>query len=77
MSLTIYVKNNCPQCKMTLRLMHAFKIQPNSIINISEQPDYIPKLKQNGWRATPVVITDSTSWSGFRPDKIKSLKHSN
>lgn len=73
MSLTIYVKNNCPQCKMTLVVMRQLQIQPDTTINISEHPEAIESLKQAGWKATPVVVTDTDSWSGFRPDKIKQL----
>ena len=29
---------------------------------------------QAGHMAVPVVVTDSDSWSGFRPDKILTLK---
>lgn len=31
-------------------------------------------FRQAGHMAAPVVVTDSDSWSGFRPDRILTLK---
>lgn len=53
--------------------MRQLQIQPDTIINISGHPEAIGSLKQAGWKATPVIVTDTDSWSGFRPDKIKQL----
>ena len=44
-----------------------------STINISDNPDELDKLIELGYRAAPVVITDSDSWAGFQPDRITGL----
>ncbi|KRO10227.1 hypothetical protein IV59_GL002055 [Paucilactobacillus hokkaidonensis] len=42
--------------------------------NIDEQPEYIDRLKQEGFLATPVVkLGNGKSFSGFRPDVLKQL----
>ena len=70
---TVYTKNNCVQCDMTKRLMDKMGIQYDTI-NISENADALNKLIELGYRAAPVVMTDSgDSWAGFQPDKIGDL----
>lgn len=70
---TVYTKNNCVQCDMTKRLMDKMGIQYDTI-NISEDPDALNKLIELGYKAAPVVMTDSgDSWAGFQPDKIGDL----
>lgn len=70
---TVYTKNNCVQCDMTKRLMDKMGIQYDTI-NISEDADALNKLIELGYKAAPVVMTDSgDSWAGFQPDKIGDL----
>jgi glutaredoxin-like protein NrdH len=58
---------------MTKRLMDKMGIQYDTI-NISENADALNKLIELGYRAAPVVMTDSgDSWAGFQPDKIGDL----
>jgi len=42
-------------------------------INLDKDPQAVKGLRWQGFRQLPVVITDSLSWSGFRPDKINRL----
>jgi len=69
---TVYTKNNCVQCDATKRMMDKLGVE-YSTINISDNPDELDKLIELGYRAAPVVITDSDSWAGFQPDRITGL----
>lgn len=42
--------------------------------NIDKQPEYVQKLKAEGFMATPVVkLPNGKSFSGFRPDRLAQL----
>jgi len=70
---TVYTKNNCVQCDMTKRLMDKIGVEYDTV-NISEDADALNKLIEMGYKAAPVVMTDSgDSWAGFQPDKITEL----
>ena len=44
--------------------------------NIDEQPEFIERLKADGFRATPVVkLPNGDAFSGFRPDMLKQLAY--
>ncbi|QDR73659.1 glutaredoxin family protein (plasmid) [Limosilactobacillus reuteri] len=72
MKLKLFVKNNCPQCRMTEQLLKQLKID-YVVENITENDGLRAKLRSEGYLQTPVVITSETSWTGFRPDRIKEL----
>lgn len=69
---TVYTKNNCVQCEQTKRLMDRLELSYD-VVNISEHPTELDRLIKMGYTAAPVVITDTDSWAGFNPDKIKDL----
>lgn len=73
MRIIIYTKNNCVQCNATKNAMdrHGIAYQ---LINLDTQPEAIEHLKTLGYRQVPVVMTEEEHWSGFRPDKIASLR---
>lgn len=74
--MIIFHKNNCVQCKMTMKLLDGDKT-PYESINIDDQPDYAEMLKEEGYLRAPVVKVFSNddelvdSWTGFSPDKVK------
>ena len=69
---TVYTKNNCVQCDMTKRLMDKIGVAYD-VVNISEHPAELDRLIEMGYRSAPVVITDTDSWAGFNPDKIRDM----
>ena len=71
--VTVYSKNNCMQCKMTKQFLDRESI-PYQEINIDIDPSYIDHLKELGFSSLPVVETESSAFSGFRPDQLKALK---
>ncbi|MGX6961614.1 glutaredoxin-like protein NrdH [Vagococcus xieshaowenii] len=70
--LTLYTKNNCPQCKMTKRFLSEKHLSYNEI-NIDEQPQYVDWLKEQGHRSVPVLTNSAVTIVGFRPDQLRAL----
>lgn len=75
--ITLFHKNNCVQCKMTMKLLDDGNI-PYESINIDDQPDYAEMLKEEGYLSAPVVkvfvddqLTDS--WTGFQVSKVRAV----
>lgn len=75
MRILIYTRNDCVQCHATKRAMESRGLR-FELINIDEQPHAADELRAQGFRQLPVVVTDETSWSGFRPDMINRLRPS-
>lgn len=73
MIITIYTRNNCVQCHATKRAIESRGFAFN-LINLDDQPEAIEELRAQGFRQLPVVIADTLSWSGFRPDMINRLR---
>lgn len=73
MRITIYTRNDCVQCHATKRALESRGIAFDTI-NLDEQPEAIDTLRAQGFRQLPVVMADSLSWSGFRPDMINRLR---
>lgn len=69
--ITIYTKDNCPQCAATKRQFDKSGVQYNEI-NLDTNPEAVEQLKAMGYRAAPVVFSGLNHWSGFRPELIKS-----
>lgn len=68
--IIIYHKNGCIQCKMSMKMLDEAGVGYKEI-NVDDHPEYIDTLKQKGFAALPVVETESGSWSGFRPDRLR------
>jgi len=75
--ITLFHKNNCVQCRMTMKLLDGGNI-PYESINIDDQPDYAEMLKEEGYLSAPVVkvfvddqLTDS--WTGFQVSKVRAV----
>ena len=71
-ALTIFTKNGCIQCKMTKRFLTEHNIAFEEH-NINNQPQYLDYLKQQGFQSVPVVMSQTTTVVGFRPDALKEL----
>ena len=72
MTVTVYTKPSCVQCNATYRALDSRGIE-YAIIDLSEDPTALEKVKVLGYLQAPVVVTDDEHWSGFRPDKIDAL----
>lgn len=72
MTITVFSKNNCMQCKMTKRFLMENNIAFQEV-NIDEQPEMIDQLKEQGFQSVPVVTSDAQPIIGFRPDQLRQL----
>ncbi|TLQ10112.1 redoxin NrdH [Lactococcus cremoris] len=70
--VTVYSKNNCMQCKMVKKWLSEHEIAFNEI-NIDEQPEFVEKIIEMGFRAAPVITKDDFAFSGFRPSELAKL----
>lgn len=71
-AITVYTKPACVQCNATYKALDKAGID-YTIVDITtndEARDYVISL---GYLQAPVVVTETDHWSGFRPDRIKSL----
>lgn len=70
--ITVYTKPGCVQCRATVRTLERADLQFTTIdITADTQArDFVMSL---GYLQTPVVVAESTHWSGFRPDRITEL----
>ena len=72
MTVTVYTKPACVQCTATYRALDKAGIEYTSI-DISESTDARDYVMALGYLQAPVVVAGDDHWSGFRPDRIKSL----
>lgn len=81
MDITVYCKNNCAQCSATKRALDRKGIEYKTInIEDAGNEHYRDALLAEGFMQMPVVkinnaddTANEQSWSGYRPDLIKSL----
>jgi glutaredoxin-like protein NrdH len=72
MTVTVYTKPACVQCNATYKALDKQGVAYD-VVDISldtEARDYVMAL---GYLQAPVVVAGNDHWSGFRPDRIKSL----
>ena len=70
--LTIYSKNNCPQCKMVKRWLDNKNVEYNEI-NIEEKPSLIQEVKDLGYSAVPVIKYKAVHFQGFAIPKLQNV----
>ena len=72
MAITIYSKPNCVQCTATYRALDKAGLSYETV-DISLDAQALEQVKSLGYAQAPVVVAGEDHWSGFRPDKIKTL----
>ncbi|QBJ95206.1 glutaredoxin-like protein NrdH [Rhodococcus sp. ABRD24] len=72
MSITVYTKPACVQCNATYRALDKAGLEYD-IVDISENPEARDFVMALGYLQAPVVVAGDDHWSGFRPDRIKTL----
>lgn len=72
MPIIVYTKPACMQCKATQRLLDNSGLEYETVdISMDDEArDYVMAL---GYVQAPVVVAGSEHWSGFRPERIKSI----
>ncbi|KQU30603.1 MULTISPECIES: redoxin NrdH [Nocardiaceae] len=71
-TVTVYTKPACVQCKATYRALDKEGIEYD-VIDISQDPEARDYVMALGYLQAPVVVAGEDHWSGFRPDRIKTL----
>lgn len=72
MTITVYTKPSCVQCNATYRALDSKGLE-YEILDLSEDPAALERVKELGYLQAPVVVAADEHWSGFRPDKIDEL----
>lgn len=72
MSITVYTKPACVQCTATYRALDKVGLEYD-VVDISENPEARDFVMALGYLQAPVVVAGDEHWSGFRPDRIKTL----
>ncbi|MFC9837136.1 redoxin NrdH [Rhodococcus sp. NPDC127530] len=72
MSITVYTKPACVQCNATYRALDKAGID-YSVVDITEDPEARDYVMALGYLQAPVIVAGDEHWSGFRPDRIKTL----
>lgn len=70
--ITVYTKPSCVQCDATKRHLKKLDLEFETV-DITENQEAYDKIVAMGFQAAPVVIADTDSWSGYKPDKINGL----
>jgi glutaredoxin-like protein NrdH len=70
--IIVYTKPACVQCNAVFRVLDKMGLQYRSV-DISTDPEARGYVMALGYLSVPVVIANGQHWSGFRPDRIKTL----
>ena len=72
MSITVYSKPACVQCNATYKALDKTGLAYD-VIDISTDADARDYVMALGYLQAPVIVVGDEHWSGYRPDRIKSL----
>jgi glutaredoxin-like protein NrdH len=72
MSIIVYTKPACVQCNATYRALDKAGIE-YAVVDITEDPEARDYVMALGYLQAPVIVAGDEHWSGFRPDRIKTL----
>ncbi|UXM92541.1 glutaredoxin domain-containing protein [Paenarthrobacter sp. JL.01a] len=77
MTLTLYTQPACSQCNMTKKWLDDpergnLKDQ-YQIIDLTQSPEDLAKVKALGYMSAPVVVAGDKHWYGFRPDLLAEV----
>lgn len=72
--IIVFSKPACVQCSATYKAMEKLGLTYR-VVNVNEDMSAGDYIRSLGYRQVPVVVAPGGSehWSGFRPDRIKSL----
>jgi glutaredoxin-like protein NrdH len=72
MSVTVYTKPACVQCTATKRKLDELGVEYETIDLLTTE-GALEKVRSLGFQQAPIVITDSDSWSGYQPERLRNL----
>jgi glutaredoxin-like protein NrdH len=75
MAVTVYTNPNCVQCEQTKKFLDREGIE-YTVENLQSDENYekLVEFVNQGFKAAPIVVTDTETWSGFKPDKLGAIK---
>lgn len=75
MAVTVYTNPNCVQCEMTKKFLDNEGIE-YTVENLQAEENYdkLVEFVNQGFKAAPIVVTDTETWSGYKPDKLGAIK---
>ena len=72
MTVTVYSKPHCPQCEMTRRLLDRLGVAYQTV-DVAQNQAALEYVRGLGYLQAPVVVAGDEHWSGYRPDRLKTL----
>jgi glutaredoxin-like protein NrdH len=72
-NVVLYTKPGCVQCDATHRHLTRNNV-PFESVDVTRTPQALEHARSLGYSSAPVVITQDDHWSGYRPDKLDTLK---
>lgn len=75
MAVVVYTNPNCVQCEQTKKFLDREGIE-YTVENLQSDDNYekLVEFVNQGFKAAPIVVTDTETWSGFKPDKLGAIK---
>ena len=75
MSVIVYTNPNCVQCEQTKKFLDKEGIE-YTVENLQSDDNYekLVDFVNRGFKSAPIVVTDTETWSGFKPDKLGAIK---
>ena len=70
--VTVYSKPDCMQCNFTKKWLKERNV-PYTELNVEEDEEALSKVREMGYQAVPVIVTETENWYGFQPDKLAKL----
>ena len=72
MAIIVYSKPNCVQCSATYRALDKAGLVYRTV-DVALDVEALEQVRALGYAQAPVVVAGEDHWSGFRPDKIRTL----
>jgi glutaredoxin-like protein NrdH len=75
MAVTVYTNPNCVQCEQTKKFLDKEGIE-YTVENLQSDENYekLVEFINQGFKSAPIVVTDTETWSGYKPDKLGAIK---
>lgn len=73
LTIDLYSKPNCPQCRMTKVWLEREGLQYNEI-DVTQDAEAENRCRAMGYKELPVVVAASQHWSGFRHSRLMELR---
>lgn len=72
MTITVYSKPSCVQCDATYRALEKTGLA-FEVVDITQDDAARERVLEMGYLQAPVVVAGEDHWSGYRPDRIRTL----